>query len=180
MINNRLSTPDVVVSLGRRLTSMLVSSAPLRPKWRAIAVATVTSSLALLVLAALTELTAEPLLIPPLAASMALVVGAPQLPLAQPRNVVGGQVVSAAVGITVGLLGHTLWLGAVAGGLALGAMMLCRMPHSPAAATAMIGVGTPTAAWEFVLLVAIAALVLISIGVVGNRLNGSAYPSYVW
>ncbi len=46
---------------------------------------------ALLVLAAVGVLLHQPLLIPPLAASAALVYGAPGLPISQPRNVVGGR-----------------------------------------------------------------------------------------
>nr|WP_254777843.1 HPP family protein [Rhodococcus triatomae] len=132
-------------------------------------------------LAALTELTAEPFLIPPLAASMALVVGAPRLPLSQPRNVIGGQAVSAAVGVSIGAwLGDSLWFGALAGALALGAMLVCRVPHSPAAATGMIGVTTSVAAWQFVLVVSAAAIVLVAVGVIGNKLNGAKYPVYLW
>lgn len=115
-----------------------------------------------------------------MAASMALVVGAPKLPLAQPRNVIGGQLVSALVGVLFGLAGDSLWLAAIAGGVALGAMMIARMPHSPAAATAIIGVTTGIPGWEFVALAGCAALVLVLIGLAGNRLNKVGYPTYVW
>lgn len=158
------------------------SYAPPRPALRTIVIALVSATIGLLALAALTKVTGNPFLIPPLAASMALVVGAPKLPLSQPRNVIGGQVVSAAVGGFVGLMGHSLWLGAVAGALALAAMMLCRVPHSPAAATAVIGATTATVpGWEFVFLAGAAAAVLVLVGVVGNRLNGTPeYPVYIW
>lgn len=156
------------------------SSAPPRPGARTIFVATASSVLALVVLAIVTIASGEPLLIPPMAASMALVVGAPKLPLAQPRNVIGGQLVSALVGVLFGLAGDSLWLAAIAGGVALGAMMIARMPHSPAAATAIIGVTTGIPGWEFVALAGCAALVLVLIGLAGNRLNKVDYPTYVW
>ena len=156
------------------------SSAPARPSARTVAIATTSSVIALVALAAITFISGEPLLIPPMAASMALVVGAPKLPLAQPRNVIGGQIVSALVGAIIGLAGHSIWLSAVAGGLALGAMMLLRMPHSPAAATAIIGVTTSVPGWEFVLLAGCAAVVLVVIGLAGNRANKTEYPVYVW
>jgi len=162
-------------------TPWYLTAAPARPPIRTIAIATVASAVGLLALAALTELSGEVFLIPPLAASMALIVGAPKLPLAQPRNVIGGQMVSAAVGALVALFGDSLWLAAVAGALALGAMLLCRVPHSPAAATAVIGVVTAVPGWQFVLLAGAAAVVLVVIGIVGNRLNGAAdYPIYYW
>ncbi|CAM5440330.1 hypothetical protein STANM309S_05000 [Streptomyces tanashiensis] len=85
----------------------------------------------------------QPLLIPPLAASMALVAGT-DLPLSQPRSVLGGQLLSALTGFAVlAVAGPGLWGAAVAGGLALGVMMLARTPHSPAAATAVIVASGP-------------------------------------
>ena len=165
-----------------RLRALVASSAPPRSSTQAVAVATAASAVALLVLAGLTELTSEPFLIPPLAASMALVAGAPQLPLSQPRNVIGGQVISALVGVLVGLaVGSALWAGALSGALALAAMMLARMAHSPAAATAVIGTtGTAVAGWEFVVLVAVSALLLVIVGASAHRVNKTAYPVYLW
>ncbi|WP_293819111.1 HPP family protein [uncultured Corynebacterium sp.] len=114
-----------------------------------------------------------------MAASMALIMGVPNLPLAQPRNVIGGQTVSAVVGVLVGIFGDSLWLGALAGGLALGAMMVARMPHSPAAATAVLGVSVDTSI-GFVVLALLAAVVLVIVGLVGNKVNRTEYPTYVW
>lgn len=156
------------------------TKAPARPKLTTIAIATLTSVIALTALAGLTELTSQLWLIPPMAASMALVMGAPQLPLSQPRNVVGGQTVSAVVGVAVSVLGDSLWLAALAGGLALGAMMLLQVPHSPAAATAVIGVSAADQWWLFILLAACSAIVLVLVGLIGNRANGAKYPVYLW
>lgn len=165
-----------------RVRARVRSAAPPRPGIRSIAVATATSVVALVALAGLTMVTAEPFLIPPLAASMALVAGAPTLPLSQPRNVIGGQFFSALVGVAVGFaLGNALWAAALAGGLALGVMLATRTAHSPAAATAVIGTtGTAVAGWQFILLVTASALVLVLVGVVGHRLNRTAYPAYIW
>ena len=60
--------------------------------------------------------------------------------------------------------------------------MLCRVPHSPAAATAVIGATTTAVpGWEFVALAGAAAAILVLIGVIGNRFNGAAdYPTYCW
>ncbi|MCQ4627832.1 HPP family protein [Corynebacterium sp. CCUG 65737] len=159
--------------------TMFTTAAPPRPPIRTIAVSTLSSCAALGVLAALTAASGHPWLIPPMAASMALIMGVPHLPLAQPRNVVGGQTLSALVGVLVGLFGDSLWLGALAGGLALGAMMAARMPHSPAAATAVLGVSVDTNV-GFVALALLAAVVLAVVGLAGNRLNGAEYPSYFW
>jgi len=146
-----------------------------------IVVETVASMAALAIVAALTVLTHDPWLIPPMAASMALVVGGAHFPLAQPRNVVGGHVASATVGVLVGVIGiDALWASVLAGALALGAMKLLRMSHSPAAATAMIAVAPAVPRWEFVVLVGSAAVILVVVGLVGNKVNGVAYPHYWW
>lgn len=163
----------------RKRFGWLVSKAPARPNVEKIFVSTVASIVSLMILASMTVLTGQQWLIPPMAASMALVVGAPQLPLSQPRNVIGGQAVSALVGVLIGLIGDSLWMAALAGGLALGAMIFLRMPHSPAAATAVIGASTG-GSWIFVLLAAASALILVIVGLIGNRVNNAPYPAYVW
>jgi CBS-domain-containing membrane protein len=79
-------------------------------------------------------------------ASSVLVFGAIQSPLAQPRNLVGGHVVCAVVGVTVNkILPDILWLSAplaVAGSIVL--MQITKTLHPPGGATALIAViGTP-------------------------------------
>lgn len=162
-------------------TRWYVSSAPPRQRLRVIVVETAVSLVALGIVAGLTALTREPWLIPPLAASMALVVGGAHFPLSQPRNVIGGHVASAIVGVLVGTMGvNALWAGALAGALALGVMKLTRMSHSPAAATAMIGVAPSIPRWEFVVLIGAAAAILVAVGLVGNKINRAKYPHYWW
>nr|WP_241726849.1 HPP family protein [Dietzia sp. SLG310A2-38A2] len=120
------------------------------------------------------------LLIPPMAASMALIAGAPSLPLSQPRHVVGGQMVSATVGVTVGLVSHSLWAAAAAGGLALGAMLLTRTSHSPAAATAVIGAMAAGGQVSLIVCAGLAAVVLVLFGLVRATFDRTTYPQYWW
>nr|WP_063761402.1 HPP family protein [Streptomyces exfoliatus] len=134
---------------------------------------------ALLLLVAVGTVLDQPLLIPPLAASMALVAGAPDLPLSQPRSVVGGQLLSALTGFAVLLVaGPGLWAAAVAGGLALGVMMSARTPHSPAAATAVIVALQSPPFWSFLGLLALASLLLVAVGLGSARASGRTYPVY--
>ncbi|MFI6417916.1 HPP family protein [Streptomyces sp. NPDC050842] len=152
---------------------------PARPRPRALLVGTATAVTALLLLVAVGTLLHQPLLIPPLAASMALVAGAPDLPLSQPRSVVGGQLLSALTGFAVlAVAGPGLWGAAVAGGLALGVMMCARTPHSPAAATAVIVALQAPPFWSFLGLLAVASLVLVAVGLAGARAAGRTYPAY--
>lgn len=154
------------------------SQAPGRPPAATLVVATLTSVGALVCLVLLGKLSGHLLLIPPMAASMALVAGAPQLPLSQPRSVIGGQVVAALLGVGTGLVSHSIWAAAIAGGLAIGATLLLRMPHSPAAATAAIGAMATTGQISFVLCVGTAACILVGFGVLGSQLRGATYPTY--
>ncbi|WP_159942350.1 MULTISPECIES: HPP family protein [unclassified Nocardiopsis] len=164
-----------------RALSFLAGRAPAPAGWRAVGAGTLTSVAALLVLAAATAALDVPLLIPPLAASMALVAGAPALPLAQPRSVVGGQLLSALTGFGVlAVAGPGLWAAAVAGGLALGVMALARTPHSPAAATAVIVALEAPPFWTFLGLLLAATAVLVAVGLAGARASGRAYPAYWW
>lgn len=157
------------------------SSAPPRQKVLIIVVETIVSFVALGIVAALTVVTREPWLIPPLAASMALVIGGAHFPLSQPRSVIGGHMASATVGVLLGATGiDPLWGSVLAGALALGVMKLMRMTHAPAAATAMIAVAPVIPRWEFVVLIGAAAAILVAVGLVGNRINRAKYPHYWW
>ncbi|MEU7512131.1 HPP family protein [Streptomyces sp. NPDC042898] len=152
---------------------------PPRPRPRVLLVGTGAAVTALLLLVSVGTLLHQPLLIPPLAASMALVAGAPDLPLSQPRSVVGGQLLSALTGFAVlAVAGPGLWGAAVAGGLALGVMMCARTPHSPAAATAVIVALQSPPFWSFLGLLALASLLLVAVGLAGARAAGRTYPAY--
>ncbi|MFH9722159.1 HPP family protein [Streptomyces sp. NPDC017254] len=152
---------------------------PPRPRPRILLLSTAGSVAALLILVAVGTVLDQPLLIPPLAASMALVAGAPDLPLSQPRSVVGGQLLSALTGFAVlAAAGPGFWTAAVAGGLALGVMMLARTPHSPAAATAVIVALQSPPFWLFLGLLALACAVLVAVGLGAARATGRTYPTY--
>jgi CBS domain-containing membrane protein len=75
-------------------------------------------------------------------ASCVLVYGAIQSPLAQPRNLVGGHVISAFIGVTVyKLLPDILWLQApLAVALSIVCMQWTKTLHPPGGATALIAV----------------------------------------
>jgi CBS-domain-containing membrane protein len=74
-----------------------------------------------------------PLVAIPFATSIVLVMGSPKAEPAQPRALVGGHLVSTAVGLlAVKLLGPGVWVAAVAVGLAMIAMHLTGTFHPPA------------------------------------------------
>jgi pSer/pThr/pTyr-binding forkhead associated (FHA) protein len=167
--------------VGGKAGACLRTKAPARPPLLPLGLATATSVTALLALAAIGLWLRQPLLIPPLAASMALIAAASALPLAQPRNVIAGQLVSALVGFgALAVGGPGIWTAATAGGLALGAMLLLRVAHSPAAATAVIVGATAPPAARFLELLAAATVILVVFGVLGARIEGRKYPLYWW
>ena len=121
-------------------------------------------------------------------ASAVLVYGAVRSPLAQPRNLVGGHLLSALVGVICWKLLHQhLWLAeslAVATAIAL--MHATRTLHPPGGATALIAViGGPkihALGFLYALVPAgLGALVLLAVAVVLNNLpRGRKYPEYWW
>ena len=82
------------------------------------------------------------LLIGSFGASAVLVYGAIKSPLAQPRNLIGGHVISGLVGVACWqVFGATLWIAAaLAVSLAIVAMLATKTLHPPGGATALIAV----------------------------------------
>jgi len=75
-------------------------------------------------------------------ASAVLIYGAISSPLAQPRNLVGGHILSAIIGVACyQLLGGHLWLASsISVATAIAAMQLTKTLHPPGGATALIAV----------------------------------------
>ena len=127
-----------------------------------------------------------PLMVGSFAASAVLLYGAPRSPLAQPRNVLGGHLLSALVGVGFRLaLPGPQWLTiALAVATAIALMHLCRVLHPPGGATAFIAVagGPKIAALGFGYALAPvgagAALLLVVALVVNNLAKGRRYPEY--
>ncbi len=118
-------------------------------------------------------------------ASAVLVFAVPASPLAQPWPVLGGNVVSAAVGVAVAHLIDDPMLGAgIAVGAAIGMMSLLRCLHPPGGGTALIpviaGIGAPAASWLFPLWpVALNAALLLGVAWLFHRFSGHRYPRVV-
>ena len=117
---------------------------------------------------------------------LSLLFGAIKSPLAQPRNLIGGHVVSALVGISCyQLLGHTIWLAsAMAVSLAIVTMLVTRTLHPPGGATALIAVIGGTKVHDLGFFYALVpagtgAVVLLVVALFVNNLSsGRRYPEY--
>jgi CBS domain-containing membrane protein len=117
----------------------------------------------------------------PIGASAVLVFVLPASPFAQPWSVVGGNTLSALVGIScLQWLGATPWAAALAVSLAIALMLGLRCLHPPGGACALLvvlaGIGDPVFALQPVLL---NSLLLMLAGVAYNRATGRAYPQRV-
>lgn len=125
-------------------------------------------------------------LIGSLGASAVLVYGAPRSPLAQPRNLVGGHVVSALVGVVCQqLLGHLPELAApLAVATAIALMQLTKTLHPPGGATALIAVAggeqIHRLGYLYVLApVGLGALLLLAVALVVNNIPATRrYPEF--
>lgn len=135
------------------------------------------ASLAIAGLAETSALTDVPLVIAPFGASCALVFGAPASPLAQPGNVVGGHLISAAIGLMAAALVSSPPLAMAVGvGLAIAGMLLTGTLHPPAGATPIVVV-LSKASWGFLLSPVLAgATVIVCAGLLfHSALTGHPY-----
>lgn len=81
------------------------------------------------------------LLIGSFGASCVLIYGVIESPLAQPRNLIGGHLISAIIGVTIFKLIPILWIAApLAVSLSIIAMQITKTLHPPGGATALIAV----------------------------------------
>lgn len=124
----------------------------------------------------------DPWLIAPMGASAVLLFLLPASPLAQPWAILGGNLVSALIGVSCAqLLGHSVAVAALAGALAAAAMLALRCLHPPGGAVALTAVlGSPSvqllgygfAFWP----VGINSAFMLLLALLFNNLSGHRYP----
>ncbi|HXX57429.1 MAG TPA: HPP family protein [Thermodesulfovibrionales bacterium] len=119
-------------------------------------------------------------------ASAVLVYGAIKSPLAQPRNVIGGHILSALAGVaSYQLFGGTLWIAAALGvSFAIVVMLITKTLHPPGGATALIAVIGGKKIHDLGFLYALlpagaGALILLAVALLVNNLSANRrYPEY--
>lgn len=114
-----------------------------------------------------------------LGASALLVFALPQSPMAQPWAVIGGNTLSAIVGITcVHWVGEPLLAMPLAASLSIMGMFILRCLHPPAAAVAMIAVLGHIGAYRYAFFpVMIDSVLLVIAGAAYSNLTGKLYPN---
>ncbi len=121
-------------------------------------------------------------LVAPMGASAVLLFCVPASPLAQPWSVIGGNTISALVGVACARIVHDPMLAApLAGACAIFVMFLLRCLHPPSGAVALTAVlGGPAvqaAGFTFALLpVGLNSALIVLVALVFNNLTGRRYP----
>lgn len=121
-------------------------------------------------------------LVAPIGASAVLVFAVPASPLAQPWPVVGGNMLSALVGVAIAkTIGSTGLAAGLAVGVAIAAMSIARCLHPPGGAAALTAIiGGPAVhalGWGFPFVaVGLNSILLVVAGIAFHRLSGHSYP----
>ena len=166
-----------------RIFKPLLAGARLTDRMIACLGAAICIALTMFVCAQLPILPADlPIIVAPMGASAVLIFAIPASPLAQPWPVIGGNTLSALVGVAAfKLIPEPMLAAGVAVGVAILAMSLCRCLHPPggaAALTAVIGTHSVHAAgFAFAFLpVALNSIALVSLAMFFHRFSGHSYP----
>lgn len=119
------------------------------------------------------------LLAPSFGATAVLIYAACHVPMAQPRNVIGGHIISAALGVaTFQLFGLVWWSIALGVTLAITAMVFTGTLHPPGGATAFVAVYTGQDFTFVFTPIAVGATLLVLVALVTNNLGKKRrYPA---
>jgi CBS-domain-containing membrane protein len=122
----------------------------------------------------------QPLVLGSFGASIFVLFILPETPFAQPRNVIGGHVVSTFIGLLfLHLVSPEWWSMALALATALTCMQLFKVAHPPAGSNPFI-VFLVGANWDFLLMpTLVGAVILVVVALVYNNLSKDRhYPKY--
>ncbi len=158
------------------------SSAPPRPQKMAILIAFLGSFSCILLLNILTYYGNYLWIMVPFGATCVLAFALPESPLAQPRHIVGGHLVTAGVGLAVlYFLGQGIWVSALAVALGIVCMQILRVTHPPAGANPLLILALEPS-WLFLISpVLLGSLMIVLISYLCHRIKGDVrYPVYWW
>ena len=116
-------------------------------------------------------------LIPPFGASMVLVMGVHESPLAQPKNILFGHVLSALSGVVIfALLGSSPLSLGIAVALSVFVMASFNIIHPPAGANPIIAILGGKGIGFVLMPVAVCAIFIVIFAIIYNRMIGRNYP----
>lgn len=160
--------------------SLFKSSAPPAPSLTFTLISFVGTVIAIGATGWLSHFSGAPWLMAPFGASCVLAFGVPDSPLAQPRNIIGGHLVSTLVGLLIlNTLGDSWWAAALAVGLALAAMQQTRTLHAPAGANPLVVLAAGAPLSFLVTPVLLGSIVIVAVAwAINNARQKDSYPKY--
>lgn len=173
---------DRILKFPGKLRAPLAPAARPVRSWKHALWGFIAATLGILAITGVAALTGHDLLIGSFGATAVLLYGTPDSPLAQPRGVLGGHLLSAIAGCAMGaLVGSSPMALAGAVGLAIVVMHFTHTTHPPGGATALIA-AHDHAGWLFPLMpVTVGVAILLAIAVVANNIvNHRQYPKHWW
>jgi CBS-domain-containing membrane protein len=133
--------------------------------------------IAIAVIGALSFYAGTPLLMAPFGASCVLLFSVSNSPLSQPINVVGGHVLSTALGLALRtVLPNEWWAVAIAVGLAVALMAAFRVTHPPAGADPLVVFAADPGFGYLIFPVLLGSLSLVLIAKLFHQATGTSYP----
>lgn len=162
------------------ISRLLKSQAPAAPSLRFSLSAFIGTLLAIGSTGWLSHASGTPWLMAAFGASCVLAFGVPDSPLAQPRSIIGGHLLSALIGLVLlNTLGNAWWVGALGVALALVLMQQTRTLHAPAGANPLVVI-TAGASWSYLLTPVLAgSVVIVAVAwLVNNARHRNSYPKY--
>lgn len=166
----------------RQFLSSLHGSSKVQPRFSLsqILFTYIGSFLGIAALAYLSAVSDYPLIAAPFGAAAVLVFAVPNSPLAQPRNLIFGNLLGAMVSVVmVHLFGSEPWVMALSVATAIKVMQLTKTLHPPGGAVALVGVMSQ-ATWNFVLtpVVAGSVVLLFCTFAFNNLMPERSYPRH--
>jgi CBS-domain-containing membrane protein len=121
------------------------------------------------------------ILMAPFGATCVLLFALPESPLAQPRNIVGGHLISTFIGLLIlHIVGNHPWSLGLAVGLAIVCMQFSKTVHPPAGADPIVVI-LAGAKWSFVFTpVLLGCLIIVAVGYYFHRILRTSYPKQWW
>jgi HPP family len=138
------------------------------------------SFLGIAALAYISVSTPYPLIAAPFGAAAVLVFAVPSSPLAQPRNLIFGNLIGALVSLVmINLFGSEPWVMALAVATTIKLMQITKTLHPPGGAVALVGVMSH-AKWEFLFTPVLTGSIVLLICTVlfNNLVPGRSYPQH--
>jgi CBS-domain-containing membrane protein len=152
---------------------------PITVHWKRVVTVSLGVILAVGMVGLLTDVTHRILLATSLGASSLLLFGFPDSAFAQPRNFIGGNLISALIGLTFfHFISNDWWSVAIATGAATAAMMITDTIHPPAASNPLI-ICTLHSNWSFIVFPGLSGeLLVLVLAIIYHRLTRKEYPHY--